>query len=183
MPLRDAIQARRSVRTFSERKFRLDDPDDIQLLSDLLWTGWGYISLKRRSAPSSHNWQSVDLYLLLPEGVYVYDAIDNKLAWQSDEDLRAVSGEQEYPAIAPLNIALVAEKTKITGKTPEGVMETIFTDSGFICQNFYLFCASEGLATVTRAWIDRPRLATHLHLSPTQHITLVQTVGWNAEEK
>ena len=183
MPLRDAIQARRSVRTFSDRKFRLDDPDDLQLLSDLLWTGWGYISLKRRSAPSSHNWQSVDLYLLLPEGVYVYDAIDNKLVWQSDEDLRAASGEQEYPATAPLNIALVAEKTKITGKTPEGVMETIFTDSGFICQNFYLFCASEGLATVTRAWIDRPRLATHLHLSPTQHITLVQTVGWKAEEK
>ena len=100
----------------------------------------------------------------------------------SDEDLRAASGEQDYPATAPLNIALVAEKTKITGKTPEGVMETIFTDSGFICQNFYLFCASEGLATVTRAWINRPRLATLLHLSPTQHVTLVQTIGWKAEE-
>ena len=35
----------------------------------------------------------------------------------------------------------------------------------------------------TRAWIDRPRLAAHLHLSPTQHVTLVQTVGWKAEEK
>ena len=183
MPLRDAIQARRSVRQFSERKFRLDDPDDLQLLSDLLWVGYGFITAKRRSVPSSHNWQSVDLYLLFPEGVYLFDAIDHKLVWQSDEDLRAASGEQDYPATAPLNIVLVAEKTKITGKTPEGVMETIFTDSGFICQNFYLFCASEGLATVTRAWINRPKLAEHLRLGPTQHITLVQTIGWKAEEK
>ena len=183
MPLRDAIQARRSERLFSSRKFRLDDPADLQLLADLLWTGYGFITSKRRSAPSSHNWQSVELYLLVPEGVFIYDAAGNRLVWQSDEDLRAASGEQEYPATAPLNIALVAEKTKITGKTPEGVMETIFTDSGFICQNFYLFCASEGLATVTRAWINRPKLAERLRLGPTQHITLVQTIGWKAEEK
>lgn len=101
---------------------------------------------------------------------------------QSEADLRALSGVQEYPATAPLNIVLVAEKTLVTGKTPEGVMETIFTDSGFICQNIYLFCASEGLATVTRAWIDRPALAAALGLSDTQAVTLVQTVGWKSEE-
>jgi nitroreductase len=183
MPLRDAIQARRSVRAFSPRRFRLDDADDLQLLSDLLWAAWGYISTRRRSAPSSHNWQELELRLLLPEGVFVYDAVENRLVQQSEADLRPLSGVQEYPATAPLNIVLVAEKTLVTGKTPEGVRETIFTDSGYICENIYLFCASEGLATVSRAWIDRPALAAALGLSDTQAITLVQTVGWKAEEK
>lgn len=182
MPLRDAIQARRSVRTFSPRRFRLDDASDLQLLSDLLWSAWGFITSKRRSAPSSHNWQEIGLWLLLPEGVYTYDAAGNRLVQRSGEDLRAASGVQEYTASAALNIVLVAEKTLVTGKSPEGVMETIFTDSGFICQNIYLFCASEGLATVTRAWIDRPVLSARLGLSPTQHITLVQTIGWKSEE-
>ena len=183
MPLRDAIRARRSERAFSPRRFHLGDPDDLQLLSDLLWASWGFITSRRRSAPSSHNWQCIDLYLLLPEGVYLYDAAENRLVWQSGEDLRAVSGEQEYPATAPLNMVLVAEKSKISGKTPQGVIESIFSDSGFICQNIYLFCAAEGLATVTRAWLDRDALAARLHLSPTQHITLVQTIGWKPEEK
>ena len=182
MPLRDALMARRSVRQFSPRRFRLDAADDLQLLSDLLWAAWGFISTKRRSAPSSHNWQELELWLLLPEGVYVYDAIENRLVARSDEDLRAASGVQEYVGTAPLNIVLVAEKTLVTGKTPEGVRETIFTDSGYICQNIYLFCASEGLATVSRAWIDRPALAARLGLGPTQAITLVQTVGWKSEE-
>lgn len=182
MPLRDALMARRSVRQFSPRRFRLSDGTDLQLLSNLLWTAWGFISPKRRSAPSSHNWQEIDLWLLLPEGVFVYDAVGNRLVAQSDDDLRAASGVQEYVATAPLQIVLVAEKSKVTGKSPQGVMETIFTDSGYICQNIYLFCASEGLATVSRAWIDRPALAGKLGLGPTQAITLVQTVGWKSEE-
>ncbi len=182
MPLRDALMARRSVRQFSSRRFRLSDEADLQLLSDLLWTAWGYITPKRRSAPSSHNWQEIELWLLLPEGVFVYDAVGNRLVARSDDDLRAASGVQEYVATAPLHIVLVAEKSKVTGKTPQGVMETIFTDSGYICQNIYLFCASEGLATVSRAWIDRPALAGKLGLGPTQAITLVQTVGWKSEE-
>lgn len=182
MPLRDALMARRSVRKFSPRRFCLDAPGDLQLLSDLLWAAWGYITPKRRSAPSSHNWQEIELRLLLPEGVFAYDAAGNRLVQQSEADLRALSGMQEYPATAPLNIVLVAEKTLVTGKTPEGVMETIFTDSGFICQNIYLFCASESLATVTRALVDRPALSAALGLSDTQAVTLVQTVGWKSEE-
>ena len=70
MPLRDALMARRSMRQFSERRFRLADPADLQLLSDLLWAAFGPVSAKRRTAPSSHNRQETDLYLLLPEGVW-----------------------------------------------------------------------------------------------------------------
>ena len=181
MPLRDAIQARRSVRTFSRRRFRLDDPADMQLLSDLLWAAWGFITDKRRAAPSSHNRQETDVYVLLPEGAYRYDAAANRLLQLSAEDLRAASGAQDYVGTAAAELAFVARTEAVTGKTPRGVVETIYVDTGFISQNIYLFCASEGLATVVRAMVPKDTLAARLCLSPTQEITLVQTVGWKAE--
>lgn len=181
MPLRDAIGARRSVRAFSPRRFRLDDPADLQLLADLLWTAWGFITSKRRSAPSSHNRQETDLYVLLPEGAFRYDPV-GRLLQVSDTDLRAASGAQDYVGTAAAEIAFVADTAKVTGKSPRGVVETIYVDTGFISQNIYLFCASEGMATVVRAMVPKKSLAASLGLAPTQEITLVQTVGWKAEE-
>ena len=36
-----------------------------------------------------------------------------------------------------------------------------------MAQNVYLYCASEDLATVIRAWLDRDALATALSKQPT----------------
>ena len=177
MPLRDAIQARRSERAFARR------PLSLQTLSDLLWAAFGPISAKRRSAPSSHNRQETDLYVLLEQGAYRYDFAENKLVGVTEEDLRAASGSQDYVGTAPLELAFVADKRKITGKTDRGVVETIYVDTGFISQNVYLFCASEGLATVVRAMVPKDTLAARLHLAPDQEITLVQSIGWKSEEK
>ena len=182
MPLRDALRTRRSVRTFSRRRFDLGSPADLQLLSDLLWAAWGFISAKRRAAPSSHNRQEIELWLLLPEGVYVYDAAENRLSPVTDRDLRAASGAQDYVGTAAAEIVLVADTDKITGKSPRGVVETIYADTGFILQNVYLFCAAEGLATVVRAMVPKETLAAALGLGVTQEITLVQTVGWKSGE-
>ena len=159
MPLRDALMARRSMRTYSSRRFDLTAADDLQLLADLLWAAFGPISPKRRSAPSSHNRQETELYVLLPEGAFVYDAAGNRLVPVTDEDLRAASGAQDYVGTAAAEIAFVARKEKVTGKSPRGVVETIYVDTGFISENIYLFCASEGLGTVVRAMVPKESLA------------------------
>ena len=52
------------------------------------------------------------------------------------------------------------------------------TDTGFISENVYLYCASEGLATVVRGSIDRPALAKVMKLRPDQKIILAQSVGY-----
>ena len=178
MPLRDAIGARRSVRAYSPRRFRLNDTSDLQLLADLLWTAWGFISSKRRAAPSSHNRQETDLYVLLPEGAFTYDAVACTLEPVAKADLRAASGAQDYVGTAAAEIAFVARTSKVTGKSPRGLVETIYVDTGFISQNIYLFCASEGLGTVVRAMVPKEALAAALGLDSDQEITLVQTVGW-----
>lgn len=182
MPLRDAVRTRRSVRQFSSRRFDLQLPADLQLLSDLLWTAFGPVSPQRRSAPSSHNRQETDLYVLLPEGAFRYDPDGNRLTPVTDQDLRAASGNQDYVGTAAAEIAFVARTDKITGKTPRGLIETIYADTGFISQNIYLFCAAEGLGTVVRAMVPKEALAGRLGLSPEQEITLVQTVGWKSGE-
>jgi nitroreductase len=51
-------------------------------------------------------------------------------------------------------------------------------DVGFIAQNVYLYCASEGLATVVRGSVDKPALAKLLNLKPQQKIILAQSVGF-----
>jgi nitroreductase len=55
---------------------------------------------------------------------------------------------------------------------------TANADAAFICQNVYLFCASEGLAVVVRGSVDRPALANALKLRENQLIVLAQTVGF-----
>ena len=47
-----------------------------------------------------------------------------------------------------------------------------------ISQNLYLFAASQGLATVIRAWIDRGAIADGLGLNHDQQVLLSQTVGY-----
>lgn len=182
MPLREALMTRRSVRQYAPRRFDLTAAEDLQLLSDLLWAAFGPVSPRRRSAPSSHNRQETDLYVLLPEGSFLYVPAENKLSPVSEEDLRAASGAQDYVGTAATEIAFVADTTKITGKSPRGVVETIYVDTGFISQNIYLFCASEGLATVVRAMVPKEALAARLGLAESQEITLVQTVGWKSAE-
>jgi nitroreductase len=50
--------------------------------------------------------------------------------------------------------------------------------AGFISENVYLYCASEGLATVVRALIDIPALSKAMKLRPDQKIILAQSVGY-----
>ena len=51
-------------------------------------------------------------------------------------------------------------------------------DTGFISQNVYLYCASEGLATVVRGILDRPASTKVMNLPPEQNIILAQSVGY-----
>jgi len=50
--------------------------------------------------------------------------------------------------------------------------------AGAIAQNVYLYCASAGLATVIRAWIDRAAIGDALGLEHDQQVLLSQTVGY-----
>lgn len=176
MPLMEALARRRSSREFDGRALPR------QTLSDLLWAAWGYNRPDKRTAPSSRDKQEIELYVAMQDGLYLYDAEDNRLLMVSDEDLRAMTGTQPFVAKAPLNIIYVCRKQMITDKTPDELIAATYANTGFIAQNVYLFCASESLATVVRAMVDREKLAEAMHLPDQSMVTLVQSVGYPADE-
>ena len=115
----------------------------------------------------------------LPEGAYRWDATANVLNPVAVEDLRGATGTQPFPAAAPLNLVYVADMSKLTRpSTDPQQMLNVGADAGFIAENVYLFCASEGLATVVRASVAKDVLAKSLKLKDTQVIVLAQTVGY-----
>ena len=173
MPLMQALNARQSGREFSTGKL------SPQALSNLLWAAYGVNRPDgRRTAPSANNRQTIDVYVALAEGVYLYNAKGHRLDLVVPGDLRAATGLQPFVAQAPLNLVYVADYAKMA-EMPD-LTKTLYSaaETGSIGQNVYLYCASEGFSTVIRAMVDRDALAKALHLRPEQKIMLSQTVGY-----
>jgi SagB-type dehydrogenase family enzyme len=174
MPLMQALKDRHSTREFST------DTLSLQTLSNLLWAAFGINRPENdhRTAPSAMNWQEVDIYVALPGGTYVYDARANQLEPVTAEDVRALTGLQPFVKDAPLNLIYVADYARTKRASEEDRNLYSGADVGFIGQNVYLFCASEGLATVIRGSVEREPLSKALKLRPDQKIILAQTVGY-----
>jgi SagB-type dehydrogenase family enzyme len=131
----------------------------------------------RRTAPTASNWQEIDIYLATAEGLYLYEPKSHQLKTILAEDIRALTGRQTFVKDAALNLIYVADFSRIGRGTNEEKDFFSAADTGFMAQNVYLFCASEGLGAVVRANIDKPPLAKAMKLEPHQRITLSQTVG------
>lgn len=173
-PLMQALRLRATSLAFAP------DPIPAQTLSNLLWAAWGINRPAdgKRTAPSARNWQEIDLMVVRADGTFLYDAAANRLRPVAAGDHRALTGVQSFVKEAPLTLLLVADTSRMKGgeKDPEQ-RQMIWADAGFISQNIYLFCASDGLATGVRAYVDRPVLAKALGLKGHHVILLAQSVG------
>jgi nitroreductase len=172
-PLMQALKERKSTREFSPEKL------SPQVLSNLLWAAWGINREDgRRTAPSASNRQEIDIYAVTADGAFMYDAKANALKPVASGDLRKLAGSQPFVAEAPLNLVYVADFAKMGNGDEADKVAMSHANTGFIAQNVYLYCASEGLGVVVRAMVPRAELAKALNLRPQQRITLAQTVGY-----
>jgi nitroreductase family protein len=125
----------------------------LQVLSDLLWAAFGVNRPSGdRTAPYWRHVMVIDVYAVMANGVWFYDPKGHFLQQHSRVDMQDVS---------PVDRRLYAS-----------------VDAGFIGQNVYLFCASEGLATVFRGAVDTKKLAQAMELDSAQFVTFAQTVGY-----
>lgn len=177
-PLMDALNERCSQRDFDEKREISE-----QTLSNLLWAANGVNRQEsgKRTAPSAVNWQEIDIYVSLKKGTYKYIAVGHSLLRINEEDYRDDMGKQTFTAIAPLNLVFVADYSKMNGGSNTKEFYAA-TDCGFVSQNVYLFCASEGLATVVLGYIDRDKIQKALELNKDQHVVLSQTIGYPVAE-
>ena len=174
IPLMQALNLRQSIREYSTKKLPLQE------LSNLLWAAWGINRPERdlRTAPSASNRQELDVYAVMEEGVYLYDAQAHALEPVLAGDIRSSTGTQEFVGTAPLNLVYIADFTRMKGRSREAAITTASADTGFISQNVYLYCASQGLGTVVRGLVDRDKLSEVMKLGPDKYITYGQTVGY-----
>jgi nitroreductase len=174
-PLLEALKERKSTRQFGPRKL------SVETLSNLLWAACG---VNRgdggRTAPSAMNSREIDLYVALPDGVYLYEPVPHRLRPVIAGDLRAKTGKQAYAADAAMNLIYVEDHARIkyVEAKPEEKAGLASFAAGAIAQNVYLFCASEGLVTVLRSSVDEIALGKILRLRPEQLVTYSQSVGY-----
>jgi nitroreductase len=174
--LMQALKKRKTNRDISDKRVTL------QQLSDLLWAADGINRPDgKRTSPAAMGIYCVDIYVVLPEGVYLYDSAKHELKPVAKGDFRKAAGMQDFVFIAPLNLVYVftlknpkdapapvpEEKRKIWGDVEVGCM----------VQNVYLYCASQGLATVVRGMVDQKKFGETIKVKPEQ-IVVAQTIGY-----
>jgi nitroreductase len=172
-PLIDALKLRRSIREYADRAL------PPQVLSDLLWAGFGVNRPSGdRTAPYWRHVMVIDVYAALADGVWLYDPKRHRLEHRLDADVRSQTGTQDFVGTAPLNLIYVAHGERMQDISPEERRLYASVDTGFIGQNVYLFCASEGLATVFRGAVDTKKLGATMQLGDGQFVTFAQSVGY-----
>jgi SagB-type dehydrogenase family enzyme len=176
--LMQALKDRQSSRSFSKK------PLPHEVLSQLLWAADGVNRPEsgKRTAPSAMNRQEIDIYVAAANGLFLYKPREHSLLPILKQDIRALTGRQSYAADAALNLIYVADFSRVPGNTGmDEKMVFAAVQAGCICQNVYLYCAQEHLATVARASIDKEALATVMRLKDHQNIILAQSVGYPSQ--
>ena len=167
----------------------------MQVLSNLLWAACGVnrkkgpFGLPGRTAASASDSQEIDVFVLLEEGAYLYDAVRHRLTpvLSGDHRITAVGrGQREMAGHAPVQLVYVADIHRLTHtagyqepglQDPEIQKSYYYVDTGLIAGNVYLFAASAGLAS----WFhncDKSALAEILQLSPEKKILFGQSIGY-----
>ena len=172
-PLMQCLKERRTTREFSAEAVKL------QVLSNLLWAADGVNREDgHRTAPSAMNNQETEIYVFLPGGIFHYNPQVHELSPILAGDHRAVAGKQDFVKNAPVNFVYVADQSKMGDMSGADKDLYAAADVGFIAENVYLFCASEGLNCVVRGWVDRKQLTQILKLTENRKVILAQTVGY-----
>jgi len=109
-PLMQALKNRMTTRTFAQEKLSM------QTLSNLRCAAFGINRPDgRRTAPSARNWQEMEIYVAIPDGLFLWDAHKNALDPILTKDMRALTGTQAYVGEAAANLVYVADYCKISG--------------------------------------------------------------------
>jgi nitroreductase len=176
IPLMAALKKRKTHREISDKKLTL------QQLSEVLWAADGVNRPDgKRTSPAAMAKYAVDIYVVLPEGVYLYDSAKHELKPVAKGNFRKLAGMQDFVFITPVNLVYV-----FTLKNPKNAPGNVTEERrkvwgdvevGCMVQNVYLYCASQGLASVVRGMLDQKKFGETVKVKPEQ-IVVAQTIGY-----
>lgn len=178
IPTMEALSKRKSDRNYSDKKLTL------QQLSEVLWAADGVNRPDgKRTAPTAIFMYAIDIYAVLPEGVYLYNVARHDLTLVVKGDFRKETATQQYPQdfvyITPLNLVYVLNLSKNweAAAADKKRDRWVAVELGCIAENVSLYCASEGLGSVVRGLIDENKFSKVINVKPEQ-VLMAQTVGY-----
>ncbi|BAQ34648.1 SagB/ThcOx family dehydrogenase [Dehalococcoides sp. THU3] len=156
MTLEEAINKRRSVRSFSSRGLTME------MLSQLLWASNGITDIvdKLRSTPSAGAIYPLDLYIIvgnkgieaLEAGVYRYNPERHGIHLQVNGDFRKQLAEgcfkQNFVADAPFSLVICYRPEELIKRYGTCADKYAYFEVGHVAQNFNLECVALGLGSV-----------------------------------
>lgn len=168
-----ALSDRHSDREYAAQELSIQD------LSDVLWAANGINRTNgKRTAPSALNKQDIDVYVVMKEGAYLYDAKAHELTPIAKGDHRAaIAGGQDYVKKAPACLVMVSDLSRFD-KVNDQTRMMAAMDAGIVSQNINLCCAGIGLSTVPRAYMDHAALKNILKLTDSQVPMMNNPVGY-----
>ena len=145
--LEEALASRRSIRQYGERPLTWEE------IGQLLWAAQGVTSPRGfRTAPSAGALYPLELYVVLPEGVFHYEPADHALLRIAEGDRRKDVGDVAlkqsaiYDAPALFVIAAVYERTAV--KYGDRAERYVKMEAGHAGQNLLLQATALGLGAV-----------------------------------
>ncbi|MBN1769553.1 MAG: SagB/ThcOx family dehydrogenase [Prolixibacteraceae bacterium] len=179
-PLMKALALRRTKRKWLEK------PLSEQEISNLLWAACGITqpetkrAKSKRTVPSACNSQEINVYVVLENGLFLYNETLHQLEKIHSDDMRQDIGTQKMMRSAPLGLVYVADFSKMKSllfKSDQDKLITASADTGFISQNVYLYCAAAGLSTAVLGLVNRQKLHKTMKLNNNQRVMYSQVVG------
>ncbi len=184
-PLMKALEKRRTTRKWK------DEPLSDQELSNLLWAACGITkeetkrSKSKRTAPSACNSQEIRIYVATKKGLFLYDEKHHQLIQTLSEDIRENIGTQKMMHSAPVGLIYVADFSRMKSFLFRNDEQRLFfagTDTGFISQNVYLYCATAKLNTAVLGLVNRDKLHEIVGLKAHEKVVYTQVVGKSLDE-
>jgi len=174
VPLELAMARRMSIREFpSTENYTLPEVSG-ELLSKVLWAGYGPSSWGR-TIPSICGSYPLVIYVCNKTAVYRYNPEERSLDLWKEGDHRFAKHTQDYPGPgahrAPIELFITLDMNKSTD-IYLGAME-----AGCIIQNIYLEANSLGLGTVCVGGVDREAAHNVLDLPANEYVLYNMPLG------
>lgn len=185
MSVEEAIQRRRSIRSYSDKALTLQD------VSQLMWAAQGITDPveKFRAAPSAGATYPLEVYLIVGDncvkgltgGVYHYDPYEHLLDRILEGDLRSSLAEaalrQSWVSQAPIDIVIAAVYERTTGRYGERGIRYVHMEAGHAAQNLCLQATAQGLGVVTVGAFHDDQVQRLLQLPEDQNPLYIIPVG------
>ncbi len=178
MSVEEAIQKRRSVRSFDSRELSLET------ISQLLWATQGITepSYGLRAAPSAGALYPLEVYLVKSDGVYHYIPRGHKLERVSEKDVRSALARaalgQGFIGEAPISIVLTAIPSRTTSKYRSRGIRYVHMEIGYAAENLHLQGVALGLGSVSVGAFQDSEVARVLGLPKGEEPLIIVPLGY-----